>query len=137
MAESDALIDYLDTRVVDATATAATVEQPDSPPLNNHVGVRHASALYAGGYAAARALVDAALADRREAWEVALAGSSVSYTRVGMGLLTFRASPEGEGWDVLGEQATRVSAVVSGTDDKGKDVVTGNVSWAVSPRSAD
>ena len=44
VAGHDPYVDHLDTTVIEAGPTRAVVEQPASPILGNHVGVRHASA---------------------------------------------------------------------------------------------
>src|SRR5947209_19605713 len=88
LAPHDTFVEYLETRVAESSPERVVVEQPDAPPLGNHVGVRHASALYAGAYEAARALVRATLGDAADSARVALIASDINYSRVGMGDLT-------------------------------------------------
>jgi hypothetical protein len=125
--QDDPFVGYLDTRVVEATPQRAVVEQPDFKPLGNHVGVRHASALYAAGFEAGRALVLAALGDRAQSVDIELAGSDTNYTFVAMGPLEFVAEPDGDWSDGAGELTTRVT----GTDQNGKTVCTLVARWRV------
>jgi hypothetical protein len=129
----DQFVEYLDTRVVESSPAKVVVEQPDSPPLGNHVGVRHASALYAGGYEAARALVRAALGESADTARVALIGTTIAYKRVGMGPLTFVAEPEGDGWDKAADGAGELTVSVIGTDQQGKEVASMTARWSVEP----
>src|SRR2546423_1302564 len=98
----DPYADHLDTTVVDAGPARAVVEQPASPSLGNHVGVRHASALYTAGHAAARALVLAALGDRAGSAGLHLVESEIPYVHVGFGLIPTTAEPPRGGWYSLG-----------------------------------
>jgi acyl-coenzyme A thioesterase PaaI-like protein len=128
----DRFIDWLETRVVESTPAKSVVQQPDAPPLGNHVGVRHASAIYAAAYEASRALVRAALGERADSAPVALIGTSIAYTRVGMGPLTFVAEPEGDGWDTVADGAGELTVSVTGTDQNGKTVASMTARWSVS-----
>src|SRR3954469_20605593 len=93
LATKDPYADHTLSRVLEATPALAVVEQPMEPEVDNHVKVRHASALYAAAHEAARQLVIAALGDRAGSVEVRLADSEIRYTSVGLGTLTSRAEP--------------------------------------------
>jgi acyl-coenzyme A thioesterase PaaI-like protein len=138
LATSDPYSDHVLSRVTEATATRAVVEQPMEPEVDNHVKVRHASALYTAAYEAARQLVLAALGDRAGSVEVRLADSEIKYTAVGLGLLTSTAEPQGAGWDTLAEEldagrAVELESFVSSDDPGGKTVATLAARWTVTP----
>jgi len=77
----------------------ATVVQPPVPELENHVGVRHASALHAAGYAAARALAEAAIAAAGSSARLRLKQSEIAYKAMGLGSLETVAEPADEEWE--------------------------------------
>lgn len=79
----------------------ATVVQPPAPELENHVGVRHASALHAAGYAAARALAEAAVGSHAR---LRLKRSEIAYKAMGLGRLETVAEPADEGWEAAIER---------------------------------
>lgn len=123
-------------RVVDAGPTRAVVEQAAAPELDNHVGVRHASALHAAGYEASRALLAAALGDLAARVEASLAESEISYTAVGLGLLTTTAEPTGEGWgDLAGAlrsgDSVDLATALATVDEEGKVVARLRTTWTV------
>jgi acyl-coenzyme A thioesterase PaaI-like protein len=120
-------------RVLEATATRAVVEQPMEPEIDNHVKVRHASALYAAAYEAARQLLVAGLGD---SVEVRLADSEIKYLAVGLGTLTSTAEPVGDGWEKLGEGG-EVESLVTTKDPDGKTVTTLSVRWQILPASGE
>lgn len=120
----DPYVEHLETSVVEAGPQQAVVEQPDAPPLSNHVGVRHASALHAAGYEAARALVGKRAGSAR----AELVRSEIAYERPGMGPLTFTAEPEGDDWAGL----TEVAVKVAGVDENGKRVAALTTVWKIS-----
>lgn len=137
---TEPFVEYLSTRVVEAGPARAVVEQPAVRELDNHVGVRHASALHAAGYEASRALIAAALGPGAVFARAFLAGSDISYTAVGLGLLTTTAEPSGAGWDTLAidlaaGSAVTLTSVVRTTDEEGKTVAKLEVSWTVEPVS--
>jgi acyl-coenzyme A thioesterase PaaI-like protein len=138
LATKDPYSDHTLSRVLEATPERAVVEQPMEPEVDNHVKVRHASALYAAAYEAARQLVVAALGDRADSVEVRLADSEIKYAAVGLGTLTSTAEPQGEGWDKLdsGEEL-ELDSLVTTTDPNGKTVTTLTVRWQVLPASGE
>jgi acyl-coenzyme A thioesterase PaaI-like protein len=138
LATSDPYSDYVLSRVTRATPERAVVEQPMEPEVDNHVKVRHASALYTAAYEAARQLVVAALGERAKSVEVRLADSEIRYTAVGLGLLTSTAEPRGTGWDSLAAgldagRTVELESFVSSDDPGGKTVATLATRWTVSP----
>jgi hypothetical protein len=84
-------------RLTDCGPDRATVVQPSLPELENHVGVRHASALHAAGYAAARALSEAAAATAARPARLRLKQSAIAYKAMGLGELETIAEPD-EDW---------------------------------------
>jgi acyl-coenzyme A thioesterase PaaI-like protein len=131
---TDPYSEYLLSTVTEASATRAVVEQPMEPEVDNHVKVRHASALYAAAYEAARQLLMAALGERAEDVEARLEDSEIKYTSVGLGMLTSVAEPQGEGWDELADGDATVESFVTTTDPDGKTVATLWTRWAISRR---
>src|SRR3954465_13337980 len=124
---SDPYSDHVLSRVAGATPARAVVEQPMEPEVDNHVKVRHASALYTAAYEAARQLVLAALGDRAASVEVRLADSEIKYSAGGLGLLTSTAESRGAGWDTLSEHLdagrdAELESFVSTDDPGGKTV---------------
>ena len=134
----DAYADYLRVKVVEAGPERAVVEQPADPEVDNHVKVRHASALWTAAHEAARRLVLAALGDRAATVDLDVADSEIAYKQVGLGMLTSTAEPAGSGWDSLaadldaGREAHLETAVVT-ADPGGKVVVTLDLRWSVKP----
>jgi hypothetical protein len=121
-------------RLRSAGPRRAVVEQAALPELDNHVGVRHASALHAAGYAASRALVAAALAERGEGATARLAGTEIAYTAVGIGPLQTVAEPTGTSWEeLLGADEAELACAVTTRDKSGKAVAELTAIWAVSP----
>ena len=138
LATTDPYSEHTLSRVLEATPSRAVVEQPMEPEVDNHVKVRHASALYAAAYEAARQLVIAALGDRAASVEVRLADSEIKYAAVGLGTLTSTAEPLGDAWqklDVDGE--VELDCLVTTTDPDGKTVTTLSVRWQVLPASGE
>jgi hypothetical protein len=132
----DPYADYLRVTVVEATPAKAIVEQPADPEVDNHVKVRHASALYTAAYEAARQLVLAALGESAASAELKVLDSEIAYKAVGLGMLTTTAEPQGSGWDTLagevdaGKTAELGVSVVT-ADPGGKVVATLDVRFAV------
>jgi acyl-coenzyme A thioesterase PaaI-like protein len=138
LAITDPYSDHTLSRVLEATPAQAVVEQPMEPEVDNHVKVRHASALYAAAYEAARQLVIAALGDRAGSVEVRLADSEIKYAAVGLGTLTSRAEPQGDGWEKLDSGGeVELESLVTTTDPDGKTVTTLSVTWKVLPSSGE
>jgi hypothetical protein len=120
--------------LVAAGPDRAVVEQAALAELDNHVGVRHASALHAAGYEASRALVAAALAAAGKAQEMRLVTSEIAYTAVGLGPLQTVAEPDGPGWDDLSRDGeAELPCAVTTRDEAGKTVAELTVTWAVTP----
>jgi Domain of unknown function (DUF4442) len=118
--------------LVAASAERAVVEQPALAELDNHVGVRHASALHAAGYEASRALVVAALERRGGAAAMRLVATEIAYTAVGIGPLKTVAEPSGASWaDLLREEQAELACAVTTRDETGKTVAELTVIWAV------
>jgi chitodextrinase len=132
---SDPYSDYLLARTTEAAPARAVVEQPMEPEVDNHVKVRHASALYAAAYEAARQLLMAALGDKASEVEARLADSEIKYTSVGLRTLTSTAEPQGDGWDELRETGEgTVESFVTTNDPDGKTVATLWTRWTISRR---
>jgi hypothetical protein len=130
---------YCRTTVVEAAPERSVVEQPPDPEVDNHVKVRHASALYAAAYEAARQLVLTALGERAAAADVRLADSEIAYKQVGLGVVTSTAVPDGPGWDTLAAdldaaKPVELACTVESVDPGGKTVVTLGTRWAISRR---
>ena len=137
--ENDAYAAYCRATVVDAGAERAVVQQPPDPEVDNHVKVRHASALYAAAYEAARQLVLAALGERAASADVRLADSEIAYKQVGLGVITSSAAADGPGWDTIAADLdaggeVQLDCTVDSVDPGGKTVVTLTTRWAISRR---
>jgi acyl-coenzyme A thioesterase PaaI-like protein len=135
---TDPFVEHAETRLVELSPERAVVSQPAASFLDNHVGVRHASALFTAGHEASRALVSGRLPGGAEA---ALVQSDVHYTNVGFGTVTSEAEPVGEEWDALpgalaSGEPVELSARVTGRDDAGKTVFTVDERWTVGPAQA-
>ncbi len=83
---------------IEQSPERVTVSQGDHPELQNHVGVRHASALFAGAYEASRLLIAGALAACAVAGDMRLIESHVDYTNLPMGEILTTAEPSGDAW---------------------------------------
>ncbi len=130
--------EYCRTRLVEVAHERVVAEQPADPEVDNHVKVRHASALYAAAYETARQLVLAALGDRADSVEVGLVDSEIAYSQVGLGVVTSTAERQGEGWESLAEaldagRPAEVETSVVSTNEDGKAVVTLGARWSVAP----
>ncbi len=90
--------------VLEQTAALVTVTQGDRPELQNHVGVRHASALFAGAYDAVRLLVHEAVAQTHITANIKLAQAHIEYTNLPMGEILTTAEPTGEAWSKLADE---------------------------------
>ena len=127
------------TSVTEGEPSRAVVEQPPLPELDNHAGVRHAGALFAVGYAASRALVDAALGGVSGAPRARMVDSEVAYEKmVSAERVTATAEPTGNDWDALLERAAAGESVqlpttVTLRDEKGRTVTAMAVCWQVGP----
>jgi hypothetical protein len=136
---TDPFVAYTRTNIAEVSPKRVVVEQPAAPELDNHVGVRHASALHSAGYEASRALVVAALGERHRSEDLRLEESEISYTAVGLGPLTSIAEPEGKGWDKLpvgsAEDMDGISldSTVTTTNQEGKVVARLRLRWTLAP----
>ena len=97
-AHRDRFAERVHARVVETSAERAVVDQPDVPELGNHMGVRHAGALYAAAYEASRALVTAALGELADSVELFPWDSEIAYEAIAAGPVTSVAEPSGAGW---------------------------------------
>lgn len=134
--EIDPYAERAGTRVTEASPERAVVEQPGLRELDNHLGIRHASALYTTMYAAAQALVRAAAGDAGS--RAQLTSSTTTYPFVPVGLITSVAEPAGGGWDTLaGEleagRPAELSVRVESSNEDGRVVSTLDCSWRVDP----
>jgi Domain of unknown function (DUF4442) len=120
-------------RMADCDSDRAVVIQPPVPELENHVGVRHASALHAAGYAAGLALAEAAVAGLDRDVRLRLQGSEIAYKAMGLGELETVAEPAG-GWGAQLEQLRAGSPVelactATTTNAEGKAVAELTLTW--------
>ena len=133
--ENDRYAEQAMTRLVEATPERAVTEQPGALELDNHLGIRHASALYTTMYAASRALVLAALGG---AGSARLADSVTTYPFIPLGPVTSVAEPEGKGWDSLAEEIAagrdvELRTAVTATNEDGRTVATLAATWTAGP----
>lgn len=135
--ETEPFVSYARATVTEARPARVVVEQPAAPELDNHVGVRHASALHSAGYEASRALVAAAAGGIWEG-QIRLEQSEIEYVAVGLGKLTTCAEPTGDGWDRLSTEPAEalarltLTASVTTTNEEGKVVARLELSWTLS-----
>jgi acyl-coenzyme A thioesterase PaaI-like protein len=130
--------EHVHARLLAAGPERSVVVQPDDPELTNHIGVRHAGALYAGAYEAARSLVLASLGELAAGARLTVAESRIAYEAMGVGAVTSVAAARGEAWKTARQElasglpVTLDSAVVS-TGPGGETVVTLDLTWRVEP----
>jgi acyl-coenzyme A thioesterase PaaI-like protein len=130
--------EHLRVTLVEAGPERAVVEQPADPEVDNHVKVRHASALYTAAYEASRQLLLAALGEHAASVDLVVADSEIAYKAVGLGVLRSVAEPQGEGWDRLGgrvDSPLELETSVVTSDPGEKAVVTLRLRWSVTPRA--
>jgi hypothetical protein len=113
-------------RVTERGPDRAVVVQDDRPELANHVGVRHASAVYLAGLEASRELATAIAGD---GVTVELAESDIRYGSVPSGTIAYTAEPLAV---TRHRVATRVVA-----DVDGREVATLDVVWLLAPPVTD
>jgi hypothetical protein len=141
-AGTEPFVAYTRASIAELSSARVVVEQPAAPELDNHVGVRHASALHSAGYEASRALVVAALGERYRSEDLRFEESEISYTAVGLGPLTTTAEPAGEGWGRLPGESTEdtdgisLISTVTTTNQEGKVVARLRVRWTLAPLKA-
>lgn len=133
---SDPFAEHVMATVLEASPRQAVVVQGDHAELENHVGVRHASALFAGASAAARALVEAALGDRAHGADLRHGSSEIAYSSLPLGPITSTAVPSGEGWttldaDLAAGNGAQLGVRVTSVNTDGRDVVTLDATWQV------
>jgi hypothetical protein len=133
---NDPYSEHAQTRLVEATPDRAVTEQPGLRELDNHLAIRHASALYTTMYAASRALVLAAVGETPAS--ARLAESVTTYPYVPVGLITSVAEPDGDGWESLTAEldagrAVELAASVTASNDDGRTVATLAATWRVEP----
>jgi hypothetical protein len=102
--QQDTFGDRVGVLVLEQTAALVTVSQSDRPELQNHVGVRHASALFAGAYDALRLLVHRAVAQTPTPASIRLVQAHIEYTNLPMGEILTTAEPTGEAWTELADR---------------------------------
>ncbi len=125
--------------VLEADSSHAVAEQRSSGELDNHVGTRHAGALFAVGYAASRAMVVAALGQSAGPLGLRLIDSEVVYEKAATGAITAIAEPGCGDWESLLSRAaegeeTQLPTAVTLRDEDGHPVTTMSVLWQVAPR---
>lgn len=128
-------------RVVETTADRVVVEQPAVRELDNHVGVRHASALFVAAHEAARLLVLEALRGADARAEPFLIDSEISYETMPVGTITSTAEPTGEAWGpvIAGhrDDADELVASVISSNSEGKTVTSLVTRWRLGPPPRD
>jgi hypothetical protein len=120
------------TEVTHASPERAVSVQRASDDLDNHVEVRHASALFTAAYAAARALLDAALARSPTRYQATLAECDIAYKEIPQDELVSVAVPEGEGWSTLGGTVSLACSVRS-VNALQRRVATTTIVWHLRP----
>lgn len=125
-------------RMADCDSARAVVLQPPVPELENHVGVRHASALHAAGYAAGLALVKTAVAALEGDVQLRLQGSEIAYRAMGLGELVTVAEPAAGGWhsqlrQLRAGRPVELACTATTTNAEGKAVAELTLTWLASP----
>jgi hypothetical protein len=115
--------------VTQATPAGAVSVQRASADLDNHVAVRHASALFTAAYAAARALLDAALSEAPVGYVATLADCDIAYKEIPQDELVSVAAPDGEEWSALGARELTLRSTVRSTNAQERTVATTSVVW--------
>jgi acyl-coenzyme A thioesterase PaaI-like protein len=134
--DADPLVELSGVTIVEADRRHAVARQEGGPELDNHARLRHAGALFAAGYAASRALVEAALGPRASELELRIDDSEVSYDGIVRGGVTATAEPAGEDWEAAlagldeGRDAELRTAVQL-RSDAGATTTTISVLWRV------
>lgn len=125
----DTYATHVGVRLLEAAPARAVVEQPALTELDNHVAIRHASALWAAAWAASHALVRAALGERAADAALELTDSAIRYEAVPLGLITTVAQPAGGDWDDPGRPGAELRATATSTNDQGRTVVALDTTW--------
>lgn len=133
----DPLIEFAGCSVVEADAGHAVARQPAAPELGNHIGARHAGALFTVGYAASRALVTAAMGPHAEKLNAQMVESEIVYEKVaGAETVSATAEPAADDWQLQltrvseGEAADLQTAVTLRNEDE-KTIMVMSVRWQV------
>lgn len=134
----DPFAGFVSTAVVEAAAERAVAEQRPDPGIDNHVGARHAGALFTVGFEASRALVAAALGNSADSTQVLMVDSEIEYEKVAAGRITATAEPAAEDWasllaEISSGRAEQLPTEVKLRDEAGKTVASMRVRWQVSP----
>ena len=127
--------------VVEAGEGRAVVRLPDVPATKNHVGGPHAAAMYAAAEAASGAAVFSAFGDRLGDVIPLLAGASVDYRKLAMGVATARAELTVTRESVLealdaSAKGAEVPVRVVIEDAAGRDVAEVSARWFLRKRAA-
>lgn len=138
----DRLLEHAASQVLEADSHHAVVEQRPDPGLDNHIGVRHAGALFAVGYEASRALIRAALAESADSSDVQMVDSDVIYEKPALGSVTATAEPAADDWDALlsrvaGGQSAKLPTSVLLRNEQGATVTSMTVCWQAEPAGGD
>jgi Domain of unknown function (DUF4442) len=134
--DADPFAELAGTTVLEADGQHAVARQEPAPELENHAQIRHAGALFAAGYAASRALVEAALGPRAPELEARIADSEASFEGVVRGAVTAFAEPAGDDWGAAlarldaGRDAELQTAVLL-RSEAGTTTTTISVLWRV------
>ena len=133
---SDPLIEFAGCSVLEAGPSRAVASQAQAPELSNHVGARHAGALFTVGYAASRALVKAALEAEGEDLEAQMSEAEVVYEKVVMaGTVAATAEPAGDWAQALArvttDQPGRLQTTVTLRNQSEVMVMVMSVGWDV------
>jgi len=136
----DGFVEASAVELTECRADRVVAAQQPLPELENHVGVRHASALHAAGFAASRALIETALAGCGPL-ALRLLDSEIAYQAMGQGPLLTVAEPAGEEWGAAAGrlragEPVELTCAVRTDDEAGRRVVSLQLRWAVGPAAA-
>jgi acyl-coenzyme A thioesterase PaaI-like protein len=135
---------HLGLEILEVGAGSAVVRMPDREELANHVGTRHAAALFAAGEAASGATVAGLLASRFGAdlgsVTAVATGADIRYARPAKGTITARGKLEGDGPSLLEElesnRRAEFAVEVGLADERGRAVAEMVVQWYTRLRRA-
>jgi acyl-coenzyme A thioesterase PaaI-like protein len=137
MSSADPLIEFAGCSVLEADPNRAVVSQSPSPELTNHIGARHAGALFTVGYAASRALVEAAVEARDGDLEAQMSKGEVVYEKVVMAdTVAATAEPAADDWpqtlaQVSSSEPARLQTTVTLRNESDVTVMVMSVGWEV------
>ena len=137
---ADRFLEHASLSICEADERHAIVHQSADPSLANHLGVRHAGAIFAAGYAASRALVAAGLAGWTDPVSLAMVDSEIDYRKtVTSQRIEAVAKPDAE-WEASLSRARFEQAIlpteVTLSDEEGNVVAAMKVLWRVTPLDA-